>query len=143
MELVKNDEGVTLVEVLAAMAILSIILISLLNFFPQMSMVNKYNEDKAQAINSAKELLLEWQEKSEIKNYIDDPSILSTLSIDPPQITDNYYIFETTHDNFDAIVKINKIPSKASEFSNAHLMVVQLFDQKNNLIGEIYGYMVI
>ena len=46
MKLVENEKGLTLIEVLASIVILSIILVSIMNFFPQMGLMNKTNARK-------------------------------------------------------------------------------------------------
>ncbi|MCM3587655.1 prepilin-type N-terminal cleavage/methylation domain-containing protein [Mesobacillus maritimus] len=143
MKAVNNERGVTLVEVLAAMAILSIILVSVMNIFPQMGMMNTVNEDKAQGISSAKELLLEWQNNNEVKTYISNPDTTILLSLVPPQLEDGFYIFETTHGEFTGNIKIQQEPSKTSELSNAHLIIVQLLNDKNKIVSETYGYILI
>jgi type II secretory pathway component PulJ len=88
MELVKNEKGVTLIEVLAAIVILMIILGSVMNFFPQIGFVNKSNEEKAEAINTAKLILHNWQNDSNVKNFLKTPSDTAALTYQPQSITD-------------------------------------------------------
>ncbi|WP_053364239.1 prepilin-type N-terminal cleavage/methylation domain-containing protein [Bacillus sp. FJAT-27251] len=143
MKAVRNEEGVTLVEVLAAIAILSIILVSVMNIFPQMGMMNKTNENKAQAINTAKDILIEWQNNNEVKTYIADPATTFTLSLAPPQLIDGFYVFETNKGSFKAKVRIKQQPGKTSDLVKAHLIVVELLNDDNKIISETYGYILV
>ncbi len=70
MKLVRNEKGVTLIEILAAVVILSIILVSLMNFFPQMGFINKLNGEKSQAINTAKQVLIDWQNDNGVEAFL-------------------------------------------------------------------------
>jgi len=63
--MMKNDRGMTLVEVLAALVILGIVFIGFMTIFPQMSLFNAKTEDKLKTMNLAK------QELSSIE-YISD-----------------------------------------------------------------------
>lgn len=143
MKVIQNNKGVTLVEVLAAMTILSIILISLMNIFPQMGKVNKFNEDKVQAISLAKELLIEWQENSEMITYIANPDTTLLLTLDPPQLEDGYYSFATTKGGFNATVNVREVPRRTSKLHNAHLIVIKLYNDKDKVITETYGYILV
>ncbi|MBY0099113.1 type IV pilus modification PilV family protein [Mesobacillus maritimus] len=143
MKVLRNNNGVTLIEVLAALTILSIILVSLMNIFPQMGKMNKYNEDKVQAISLAKELLIEWQENSEMITYISNPDTTLLLSLDPPQLADGYYVFNTTKNDFKATINIKEVASKISKLHNAHLIVVRLLNDNDKVVTETYGYILV
>nr|WP_263325548.1 prepilin-type N-terminal cleavage/methylation domain-containing protein [Neobacillus sp. Marseille-Q6967] len=158
MKIIKEEKGVTLLEVLLAMTILSIVLISILNLYPQMGFVNKQNQDKAQAINIAKEILIDWQESRKVKSFlqINPTNQVSQIgSVFPPnQVNerDYYtefkpnpsgtdYIFITKRNNFDVTIKINKSPrsEETSQVYKAHLIVVQV-KKGNTTTSETYGY---
>ncbi|MEH7255816.1 hypothetical protein V7111_27285, partial [Neobacillus niacini] len=82
------------------MAILSIIFISFMSMFPQMGKMNKLNEDKTQAINYTKEILIDWQNSLDVKAFLDDPTA-EGLSVSPNKEDTNFYYFLTTKGNFD------------------------------------------
>jgi prepilin-type N-terminal cleavage/methylation domain-containing protein len=140
MKLIKNENGLSLIEVLISIVILSIIFISFMGFFPQMGMMNKQNGDKAQAVNTAKQLLINWENNSDVKAYLANPT--TTVLPQYPQPDSGYYIFNTTEGNFNVKVKIKITPSKTSKLLNAHLTIVQLFNGKGNLVTETYGYII-
>jgi prepilin-type N-terminal cleavage/methylation domain-containing protein len=140
MEIIRTEKGVTLIEVLISMVILSIVFMSFMSFFPQMGLMNRQNEDKTQAINTAKQLLIQWQNNGDLKTYLSSPT--TTVLPVPPQIdTDGKsYIFNTSEGKFAVKVKIKITPSKTSRVLNAHLIIIQLFNIKGNVVGETYGY---
>jgi prepilin-type N-terminal cleavage/methylation domain-containing protein len=155
MELIKNEKGVTLVEVIAAMALLSIILISMMGIFPQMGFINKQNEDKSQAINSAKQILNEWKSEDNVTGA----KVISALeketptSIDwpiPPEVTptsstDPFYTFKKTDIKSD--IKIWKSPEAGfggeNDLINTYKILVQVKNERDTVIGETYGYIVV
>ncbi|MBT2735786.1 prepilin-type N-terminal cleavage/methylation domain-containing protein [Bacillus sp. ISL-7] len=148
MKFIQNDKGVTLIEVLVSIVLLSIIFLSFMSFFPQMGLMNNQNQDKAKAINIAKEVLVNWQESSDVKWFLvktdqvigftsTDPKVAHTrFSYDP-----TYYYFETTKDNYDVNIKINRFPETSSRLSSINSIVVQLLDKKNrHVVSETFGY---
>jgi prepilin-type N-terminal cleavage/methylation domain-containing protein len=155
MEIFKDEKGVTLVEVIAAMALLSIILISIMGIFPQMGFINKQNEDKSQAVNSAKQILNEW--KSE--DTVTGEKVISALkketptSIDwplapevtPTSSTDPFYTFKKTDIKSD--IKIWKSPETGfggeNDLINTYKILVQVKNERDTVIGETYGYIVV
>lgn len=151
MNMIKSEEGVTLVEVLVSITLLSIVLITLMNIFPQMGMMNKYNEDKAQAINTAKEILIDWQDADELKEFIKENRTsgftpiagntkvaYTNFSYDTED--DGYYYFVTTKDHYEVHIKIKKAPKIDSSSGQVNQITVQLLNEKGNVVGETYGY---
>jgi prepilin-type N-terminal cleavage/methylation domain-containing protein len=149
MEILKNEKGVTLLEVLISMAILSIILISFMNFFPQMGFINKQNEDKVQAINLAKDILIKWQDSHDVSGFlVNSTETTGFISTDPDLDFDaakfknegGYYYFETTKDIYNVKVRIKNTPDKSSSKTHVHSILVQLLNNKGNVVSETYGY---
>jgi prepilin-type N-terminal cleavage/methylation domain-containing protein len=150
MKLLKQENGVTLLEVLLALAILSIVLISFMSMFPQMGMMNKHNEDKTQAINLAKEILIKWQESDEVSGFLisADPAVETTgfISEDPAidyssfKNEGGFYYFETSKDIYKVKIKIKNSPNNSSRKSHIHSITVQLLNDKGNVVSETYGY---
>jgi uncharacterized pyridoxamine 5'-phosphate oxidase family protein len=151
MKILKGEKGVTLVEVLASITLLSIVLITTMNIFPQMGMLNKHNEDKAQAINMAKEILIDWQEADEVEEFIKEnrtsgftpiagnPKVAYTnFSYDTE--ADGYYYFITTKDQYDVHIKIKKSPKINSSSGQVNQITVQLLNERGNVVSETYGY---
>jgi prepilin-type N-terminal cleavage/methylation domain-containing protein len=153
MEILKNEKGVTLVEVLAAITLLSIVLVSMLSMFPQMRMVNNHNEDKAEAINIAKEILIDWQEDLEVKLYIKENNhnagFIQTPGNDKVNYTGfsstlfpDFYYFETKKDKYDVHIKIKKSHKIITSSSTAQVnqIIVQVLNERGNIVTETYGY---
>lgn len=113
MKYIKNEKGVTLVEVLAAVVILTIIMGSIMNFFPQIATVNKENGDKSQAINTARYVLNKWQNDVDIRNYLTSegkvtlPSTIKLISENP---NNQDYHLQSNEGNFNLDVYISKCP---------------------------------
>ncbi|WP_017381163.1 type IV pilus modification PilV family protein [Paenisporosarcina sp. TG-14] len=84
----RNQSGLTLVEVLAALVILGIVFISIMAVFPQMSLVNEKTEAKLDTMNLARE------EISEITN-------ISGWTID--KLADSNEVIELLDVNYDLI----------------------------------------
>ncbi|MCQ6273511.1 prepilin-type N-terminal cleavage/methylation domain-containing protein [Bacillus sp. V3B] len=145
-----NQKGVTLLEVLLSIVILTIILVSIMNLLPQMGFMNKQNEDKQQAINLAKKELIYWQGTLESSNFtsfkgnpeqdypfIEEDDIIST-NIDT-------IIIETdttgpANSIFNVEVIIQKDSDLDSEPIKAYPLHIKLFKNKGTLVSETYGY---
>ncbi|MFC4800979.1 prepilin-type N-terminal cleavage/methylation domain-containing protein [Neobacillus sp. GCM10023253] len=151
MELLKNEKGLTLLEVLISIVLLSMVLLTTMSFFPQMGLVNKQNEEKTQAINSAKEVLINWQESTVVKTYLASDN--QTAGFTPAYVDEKvnytffsstkytgYYYFETTKNNYNAQIKIKKSPNKSSSISYVHQIIVQLINKRGNVVAETFGY---
>ncbi|MBU8916634.1 prepilin-type N-terminal cleavage/methylation domain-containing protein [Bacillus sp. FJAT-29953] len=145
-----SQKGLTLVEVLVSIVILSIILMTTMSFFPQMGFINKQNEDKTKAVNTAKEILIDWKGSDKVKNFLINKQPESDFL--PNTVNENvyyisydfsdstYYNFKTTRNNYNVNIKIKKTTAKASDASSIHLIVVQILNTKGKPMSETYGY---
>ncbi len=149
MGMVQNEKGVTLLEILISMAILSIILVTFMNFFPQMGFMNQQNKDKIQGINTAKELLVKWQGSEEVKDFLEADAKNALVknpenNIDYDVYTNNeddsYYFFKTNTSDFTIEIRINKTSDYKTLTTKAHQIHVQLKNSRGSLISESYGY---
>ncbi|MEW9053300.1 MAG: prepilin-type N-terminal cleavage/methylation domain-containing protein [Neobacillus sp.] len=146
-EIRNNEKGITLVEVLTSITLLSIVLITALSIFPQMGRVNNLNETKAQATNIAKEVLISWKDSDEVKVFIINPNQTAGFVSTKPSLAYtnfnsdyDFYYFDTTRDDYDVKITIKKDPDKQSKKSSVHHILVQLFNSKGNKVGESFGY---
>jgi prepilin-type N-terminal cleavage/methylation domain-containing protein len=140
---IRNEKGVTLIEVLLAMAILSIILVSVMNLFPQMGLMNKQNEEKTQGINTAKQLLIEWQNDNEIREYLVYPTGEIPKSGELIENgNEDYYLFKYYYEprNYNVQVTIYKDFEIDSEKNEARRIYVKLYNERNVKVSETYGY---
>ncbi|MBI0576518.1 type II secretion system protein [Neobacillus cucumis] len=140
MKLLKNEKGITLVELLVSIVILSMILITTMSFFPQMGLLNNQNKVKTQGINTAKEILLKWQNDSRLETFFTTPN--GGIIPEYTGIIGNDYNFETVDSNYFVNIKIKISPSMTSGIYNAHLIVIKLYknDKRDILISKTYGY---
>ena len=104
--MIRDEKGLTLLEVLISIVILSFIFLSIMNFFPQMGFINKVNEDKAKTVNYANELLIEWKNSDSVKDCIKNKNGTSLAGY--YNTDSNYYYYKTTKGGFNAIIKIRK-----------------------------------
>jgi prepilin-type N-terminal cleavage/methylation domain-containing protein len=139
MNNLKSEKGVTLVEVLVSITLLSIVLITIMNIFPQMGMMNKHNEDKSQAINAVKELLVEWQNAQDIKDFLVNQSV--TPIPRGGLLVGNDYVFTDSIRNYDVTIKIKKTSDLSTFPSKAH--VIHIILKNGNVVSETQGYVII
>ncbi|MDR7001471.1 type II secretion system protein [Neobacillus niacini] len=134
----KNQKGLTLVEVLVSVVILSIILLSIMKLFPQMVFMNIQNLNKSQAINTAKQVLVTWQNSNDVKNYLDD----NTTGSLPGLYNDDgtYYYCETSEGSFSANIKIKKASDLSTGPIEEHFIQVSLINDKGIKVSETFGY---
>ena len=88
-----NEKGLSLVEVLAAVVILSIVLITFLNFFVQSAKHTKFNNEKLTAVQVAEDVIAKVRENKFKEKIVGDV------------VTDN------TYEGYDVSIKIEKGPT--------------------------------
>ncbi|WP_179884874.1 type II secretion system protein J [Bacillus sp. AFS015802] len=139
--MVQNEKGVTLLEVLLSITILSIILLSIMNVFPQMGMMNEHNEAKSQGVNEAKRVLVNWKASEEVVDFLQDPAPANRPMGYKREDT-TYYYFQTLEQPFDVYIKIKKNTDLHSAPSKAHLVEIKLL-KDHRTVSETYGYITI
>lgn len=148
MIIIRSQKGVTLIEVIASVAILSIVLITFINFFPQMGFMNKQNEEKMEGVNYTKQILVKWKNSEEIRELV--PDNLESLSktkenssdyiyYDNVQKYDDHYIFQTTRNKLNIEILIYQT-DELNTSSDAYQIHVLAKDERGNLISESFGY---
>jgi prepilin-type N-terminal cleavage/methylation domain-containing protein len=138
LKIKSSEKGLTLVEILLSIVILSIIFLSIIKFFPQMGFMNKENENKTIAINSAKDILNQWQNSADVINFLKSPTTVVLSGFD--HADSNYYYFKTHQGDFDVNIKIKINSDLRSLPIKTHLIDIQL--KNGNVISETYGYIV-
>lgn len=153
MNFFQHEKGVTLIEVIISVAILSIVLISFFNFFPQMGFMNKQNEDKIQGINTAKQIMVKWQNSQDVKDFLvsgnlppkdgnEDESLNYEDYIpdntDPDTEEKHYYLFTKKIDDLEVDIKLYK-EDELSTSTTANKIHVIVKNKRGNL-SESYGY---
>ncbi|MBN8191144.1 type II secretion system protein [Bacillus sp. NTK074B] len=74
IKIVKNNKGLTLIELLVSITILGIVLLSFMNFFLQSSTYTNSNQKKTVGVNVARNVLMfmEKQDFLEIRNFFNE-----------------------------------------------------------------------
>lgn len=135
--ILRSQKGVTLLEVLLSIVILTIILASIMNFFPQMGLMNKLNVEKIQGVNLANEVLLDWQ-NVDFRNFLNHPS--KDVIPEYSRYESPNYIFKTEKAGFDVEIELNEKSDLKSDPTKAHVITVKILNDQNNVISETYGY---
>jgi len=134
----ENEKGLTLIEVLASIVLLSIVIVSFLSLFPQITNFNKSTEENLQAAATAKEVRVLVKEK--FTNF-DSPSLLNVLENETIDISETTIEYEGAFNNFPVGVVIWKDKKDVSgAFEDLFQMKVSVFNENNNEISYTYGY---
>ena len=128
----RREDGVTLVEVVASVILISVILISFFGIFMNAFKFNAINDENLQAYNLARD----W--KAKINNYswndIGDPTS-GFIKATP------YYIYETNVGEFHLKILISEEPERPVVDYYVPLRKVHIQILKSNqLISETYTY---
>jgi len=146
-----DESGISLIEVIASIVILTIILISFLSIFPQMGLTNKYNDDKQDAFNLVQKELNYWKNTFEgindFSSFLSNPVEKYTdidsegkVTEDSNSITIKRDSTKTSTSSFKEIINISKIPNLNSTPKKAVQIHVKLLNKNNSVISEIYGF---
>ncbi|OIJ10285.1 hypothetical protein BKP35_14400 [Anaerobacillus arseniciselenatis] len=152
----KNHNGLTLLEVLLAFSILTIVFIAFLTFFPQIGTFNQITDEKMRAVNVAKQQLVIVQNDFGPKfinnlntnpqptNIYDqnNPYYISLNLIEDIDVDENYYLLLTKRQGLLISIKINKEPelSDVRKLYKVEATVVQ--DDDSRELTKLYGYIV-
>lgn len=132
----KNYHGLSLIEVLASIVLLSIVLIGFMSVFPQMSLMNEKTGENLDGTTIAKELLVEMKK---IKYPNLSTSLPTGLSIKESNSTD--IIITGQYKNSPVKVTVKKTIDGSSTIQSLHQMKIEVFDANNRLLSTTYGYM--
>lgn len=143
-----NEQGLTLVEILATLVIIGIVFIGIMAIFPQMTLFNERTEVKLDAMNSAREemALLKSLEIYEFGEEIGDKfseahpenEVVESGVESDGSVLLNY----RNQKGFEVHVRI--APSKTNEgFDNStlHKSYLKVYDENGRMLSETYGYL--
>lgn len=141
-KLMKNEQGLTLVEILATLVLLGIVFVGIMSVFSQMTLFNDKTYTKLDTMNLAR------QEMSEIKGVaypklITDitTNIAATTYDDFSVAADPYYLFAKNEDGYTYEMRLYKTPKLVGDANIASLYQVHLQVKKGTqLNSETYGY---
>lgn len=132
-----NQKGLTLMEILAAIVIITLIILFLGNLLPLMARTNEVNEKKIEAIHLANEQLIAWQE------YFQDPEkqiIPKKLCSENGKFVSRYPLDNSYHVVVTIYPNDDYQSSDISGRIKAHQIRVQIYDEQNDQLTETYGY---
>lgn len=107
MKALKNEKGLTLVEVLAALVILGIVFVGIMTIFPQMTLFNQKTEAKLDTMNLAREEMAnvvaadKWKKvlvPSAVTPDTGLPDYLSEAKMDAEMVSAGYTLVTRTAD---------------------------------------------
>lgn len=127
LKILLNKNGLTLIELIAAITILSIVIISFLSFFSQYIMFSTKVEDKLTAVNIAEKVLNTVKEDEPTMDYDPYPYEL-------PEVNGKVY--------YPVIVKSQSQDEQALGLQRVHVKIYSKEDYgpNTNPDSEIYGY---
>ena len=137
MKYVKSNEGLTLVEVIASVVILSIILFSVFHFFTNAANFNSHNDSNIQANNVAREY----------ENYFEQTynnKVWTTVQSDFVRDATNPTLYNLTLNQDDYIILISINSVQESSNAKKEFRKVKIAVWKNKMEGkplsETYTY---
>lgn len=144
-----NEDGLTLVEILASLVILGIVFVSFMTIFPQMSLFNERTETKLETMNEARIVLEEYKTKTLKTSQLDRFDNNVCVDSDKNDWTSLNYV-DSLQDNRTVIVSVKncpdvKKPVLASENTDKdrvvqlHQLHVEIKSEKD-LFSESFGY---
>lgn len=124
---IDTEKGLTLIEVLLSITLLSIVMITFLSFFTNAFRFNSINDDSTQAMNIAREkqALIKEKSWSEITTTFDE--------------TTDYYIQNMNESEYDITLSLKKSPEDITSYYNLHLVHVEV-NKDGKLLSETYTY---
>jgi prepilin-type N-terminal cleavage/methylation domain-containing protein len=132
------QNGMSLVEVLAALAILGIVMIGLMTVFPQMTLFNSKTKEKLDTMNLAKQELVKLQGANDL--LFDKTIPETTTDYERYIYDDNGYRFEVDYYIQPDLIG-NSDTAGTKTLSKVHIKVKkQGASEQNRVISETFGY---
>jgi len=130
----QNDNGMTLVEILAALVILGIVFIGFMTVFPQMTAFNEKTGDKLETMNLAKKELADW--KSGIYS-LSDFDEYPEVTIDGEKV--RRFPGEDENSEIDFYESEDLIGNSDQNSVSLHKIHIKIL-REGKIISETYGY---
>ena len=132
-----NTKGLTLIEVLASIVLLSIVIVSFMSLFPQMTLMNNKTEENLQSANVGKELLVELKKLTyeSIKNGNNLPN--TNISIDK---NSNPILIEGTYKSVKVKISLYTEVDISGKIQKLHRIIIEVLDDKSTVLTSTYGY---
>ena len=146
---ISNERGLTLIELLASIIILSIVILTFLSFFTNAFRFNAINSDSIQAMNIAREQQAMIKENdSDIHQLLVNNSLTAEAAIrlhvnNSIEKTEkngkDYYILKSTNTDYDITIAIEKDTHLTETFNDLHEVHVEV-KKNGKLLSETYTY---
>jgi prepilin-type N-terminal cleavage/methylation domain-containing protein len=143
----QGQEGLTLIEVLVSVVLLSIILTSFLGFFTQSAIFNKKNNEKLDTIQTAQKIKNQVNINITKNILINDRIIDSTGNIitNPPKLNDSYlkkyFDPQTTYNYWVELMNSNiRNPTTKSSINLIQFKIIVQDQKDNNRQSVTYTY---
>lgn len=138
---IKNQQGLTLIEVLASIVLLSIVIVSFLSLFPQITNFNKSTEENLQAAATAKEVRV--LVKKEITSMNPIPNKLSFTN--ERTLYDDAYSYNGKYNDFEVVIELQTQPfvgneDRPNEVRKIYKYKVSIKNNENQLLSKTYGF---
>lgn len=138
-----NEKGMTLVELLAAITILSIVLVAILSILPQMTASNKQTEQKLETMNLARVELnkLQQAESNEVFLKDNEYKIIDRVSLSHTVLSKEQrgYVYEITHYEIPDLGQSEDTPEMPEELIELYQIHIVIKDG-DKVISETFGY---
>ena len=148
---VSNENGLTLIELIASITILSIVILTFLVFFTNAFKFNSINSNNIQAMNIAREqqslvndpasnidVLLQENIADSIQAW--EESTHEPMKTKRVEETNDQFILEIENAKYEVYIYINKVPeSLDSTYNKLHQVHVTVMEN-GKLVSETYTY---
>ncbi len=140
---IKNEQGLTLIEVLASIVLLSIVIVSFLSLFPQITNFNKSTEENLQAAATAKEVRV--LVKEEIESMDSFPSKLSFTN--ERILNDGFYSYIGKYNDFEVVIELQDQPFVGDEpqqnkTRKLYKYKVSIGESDTRILSTTYGFII-
>lgn len=146
---IQNDKGISLIEILISIVLLSILITSFLTFFPQVSSFNQKTDERLTSVTLAKSWLVQAQNSEstlykQLINLTDNPSAsINTSDLDLlTNINRNSDVIELIfkENNYFIHLYLYYRQETLKGANTLYKIRIDVFDEQDKLNSHIYGY---
>lgn len=128
-----NEKGLTLIEVLASIVLLSIVIVSFLSLFPQITNFNDSTEKNLQAAAVAKEIRVLVKEEAMIPH---PQKFTFTNERNGP--SSEVYMYKGQHNSFQVLLEVDENPYRNTQ--HLYKFKVIILNDENHQLSITYGF---
>ncbi|MCP2035128.1 prepilin-type N-terminal cleavage/methylation domain-containing protein [Planomicrobium sp. HSC-17F08] len=147
-KLIKNEQGLTLVEILATLVLLGIVFVGIMSVFSQMTLFNDKTYTKLETMNLARQEMAEMKAIDFTKSLVlseltSSPAnyIKQSAALQKDSINNTFYLFTKNKDDYTYELRFYNVPKLSGESRAGELHQVHLIVRTGTKINsETYGY---